>query len=61
MISSAINTNDFIPFLDKSLCINVVDYSVKKFSAQGFGSTMLAVKAKVKMMKKNVLHEEEVR
>lgn len=51
--------SSLISFVDKSLCVNVVDYSVRKFSAQGFGSTMLAVK--VKTVNKNVLHQHEVR
>lgn len=61
MISSLMNVNDFVSFLDKSLHVNVVDYSVNKFSAQGYGSTMLAVQAKVKILNKSVLHQHEVR
>lgn len=61
MISSLINSNDFTSFLNKSLGVNVVDCSVKIFSAQGFGSTMLAVRAKVKTVSKKVLHQPEVR
>lgn len=62
MIPSSINANDFVSFLNKSLRVNVLDYSVKKFSAQGFGSTMLAVIAKVKIVNDStLLRQHEVR
>lgn len=62
MISSLLNANDFISFLNKSFRVNVLDYSVENFSAQGFGSTMWAVIAKVKIVNDSTLfHQHEVR